>query len=162
MAKNVVPLAPAQDYKRIGEGDEGPNTGGMGSPRRSPGSRTTRSSASRTSSTGRSSRRWPGAALPFHGVLYAGLMMTAAGPKVLRVQHPLRRPRDAGGAAAAAQRPPRALLRCPRAGRPGGAPAEFGSDWAVTVVLASAGHRILLEGDVISGLEQAAAVEGSR
>jgi phosphoribosylamine--glycine ligase len=81
--ERAVPLAPAQDYKRIFDGDEGPNTGGMGSYSPVPGVD--------------SERAWEIAALahqpivdllrergtPFHGVLYAGLMMTAAGPKVL-------------------------------------------------------------------------------
>ena len=49
--------------------------------------------------------------IDFHGVLYAGLMMTADGPAGARVQHPLRRPRDAGDPAAAAQRPAGAAVR---------------------------------------------------
>ena len=78
-----------------------------------------RSRRSSTPSTGRSSPRWRGAGSPFHGVLYAGLMIGADGPQGARVQRPLRRPRDAGGAAAAALRPARPLPRRARAGRPG-------------------------------------------
>lgn len=81
--KHVAPLVPAQDHKRIGEGDTGPNTGGMG-----------------TYSTGQmltpEMTEWilnhiakptiDGMAAedtPFTGVLYCGLMMTARGPMVL-------------------------------------------------------------------------------
>jgi phosphoribosylamine---glycine ligase len=81
--KHIVPMAPAQDHKRIGEGDTGPNTGGMG-----------------TYSTDQilapEMRDWilhhiaqptiNGMAAedtPFTGVLYCGLMMTARGPMVL-------------------------------------------------------------------------------
>ncbi len=48
---------------------------------------------------------------PFRGVLYAGLMLTADGPQLDRVQRPLRRPRGAGPDDAPRQRPPRASLR---------------------------------------------------
>jgi phosphoribosylamine---glycine ligase len=81
--KHVVPLVPAQDHKRIGEGDKGPNTGGMGA----------------YSSDGMlddQMRDWimhhiavpavngmAAEEAPFAGVLYIGLMMTARGPMVL-------------------------------------------------------------------------------
>ncbi|HTZ56459.1 MAG TPA: phosphoribosylamine--glycine ligase [Acidobacteriaceae bacterium] len=81
--KHVVPLAPAQDHKRIGEGDKGPNTGGMGA-------------YSIDGMLDQEMRDWilhyiaqpavDGMAAegePFIGVLYAGLMMTARGPMVL-------------------------------------------------------------------------------
>jgi len=81
--KHVIPLAPAQDHKRIGEGDTGPNTGGMGvytadnllDPAmtewimRHIAEPTVRGMAEEDT--------------PFAGVLYCGLMMTARGPQVL-------------------------------------------------------------------------------
>ena len=81
--ENVVPLAPAQDYKRIFDGDEGPNTGGMGSYSPVPGfgtaevdeivERVHRPVVATMAARG----------VPFHGVLYAGLMIGPEGPKVL-------------------------------------------------------------------------------
>jgi len=81
--EHVVPLAPAQDHKRIGEGDTGPNTGGMGV-------------YSTDSMLDPAMTEWilrhiaeptvRGMAeegTPFKGVLYCGLMMTARGPQVL-------------------------------------------------------------------------------
>jgi phosphoribosylamine---glycine ligase len=81
--ENVLPLAPAQDYKRIGDGDEGPNTGGMGSYSPVPGFN--RAETERITDLVHRPivdvmrRR----GTPYHGVLYAGLMMTDAGPRVL-------------------------------------------------------------------------------
>jgi len=81
--KTVVPLAPAQDHKRIGDGDTGPNTGGMGA--YAPAPIGTRELLERVRKTvlepvveGLSR-----VGSPFHGVLYAGLMMVRGEPKVL-------------------------------------------------------------------------------
>ena len=159
--QNVVPLAPAQDYKRIGEGDEGPNTGGMGSYSPVPGVEDEEieriADLVHRPVVAAMARR----GTPFHGVLYAGLMMTAAGPKVLEFNTRFGDPETQ----AVLPRLRSDLLElCFAAREPGGlagAPAEFGSDWAVTVVLASAGYPASSsKGDVISGLERAAAVEG--
>src|SRR6201999_4126972 len=81
--ENVVPLSPAQDYKRIFDGDEGPNTGGMGSysPVRAIDAARADEIAALAHQPVVDELRRRGT--PFHGVLYAGLMMTAAGPKVL-------------------------------------------------------------------------------
>src|SRR5208337_4479482 len=81
--KHVAPLAPAQDHKRIGEGDTGPNTGGMGgySSERllDPGMKEwiVRHIAEPTV------RGMAEEETPFIGVLYIGLMITARGPQVL-------------------------------------------------------------------------------
>ena len=84
--ERAVPLAPAQDYKRIFDGDQGPNTGGMGSYSPVPGI-----DAERAREIARPVHQPIVDALraqgtPFHGVLYAGLMMTADGPQGARVQ----------------------------------------------------------------------------
>ena len=82
--ETVVPMAPAQDFKRIGEGDTGPNTGGMGSYSPVPGFDADRGRRARARrSTSRSSTCCARRGTPYRGVLYAGLMMTAAGPRVL-------------------------------------------------------------------------------
>jgi phosphoribosylamine---glycine ligase len=81
--RDAAPLAPAQDFKRIGEGDEGPNTGGMGSYSPVPG--LGEAEVEELVETvhrpvlAELARR--GAA--FSGLLYAGLMLTEDGPRVL-------------------------------------------------------------------------------
>jgi phosphoribosylamine---glycine ligase len=79
----AVPLAAAQDYKRIGDGDEGPNTGGMGSyspvPRLSVVEVEELSAAVCAPVVAELARR----GAPFAGVLFAGVMLTDDGPRVL-------------------------------------------------------------------------------
>jgi phosphoribosylamine---glycine ligase len=80
---HALPLATAQDHKRVGDGDTGPNTGGMGA--YSPAPIVTPEIEAEVMAriimpTARAMAR---DGMPFKGVLYAGLMLTAAGPKLL-------------------------------------------------------------------------------
>src|SRR5260221_2325076 len=155
--ENVVPLAPAQDYKRIFDGDEGPNSGGMGSSSPVPGFGPAEveeivDSVHRPIVAAMARR-----GVPFHGVLYAGLMIGAEGPKVLEFNARFGDPETQ----AVLPRMRSDLLDLFLAARePGGLAgisAEFGSDWAVTLVLASAGYpESSSKGDVIHGLTEAA------
>jgi phosphoribosylamine--glycine ligase len=81
--KSVVPMIPACDYKRVGDGDEGPNTGGMGS--YSPPGFFGRDMVTRVNETvlEPAVRAMANEGIPYEGVLYAGLMMTEEGPKVI-------------------------------------------------------------------------------
>ncbi|MDP5033856.1 MAG: phosphoribosylamine--glycine ligase, partial [Solirubrobacteraceae bacterium] len=81
--ERAVPMAPAQDYKRIFDGDLGPNTGGMGSYCPVPGIDAARVAELSALVHQPIVDYFAAAGTPFHGVLYAGLMMTADGPKVL-------------------------------------------------------------------------------
>ena len=156
--RDVVPLAPAQDFKRIGDGDTGPNTGGMGS--YSPVPLLTEHDAAELVDRvhrpviAELARRGS----PFVGVLFAGLMLTRSGPKVLEfncrfgdpeTQSILPRLRgDFLGALAAAS-----------TGDVSGVELAAGSDAAVTVVLAGAGYPERSDsGTTIEGVEEAEAV----
>ncbi len=158
--ERALPMAPAQDYKRIFDGDEGPNTGGMGSYSPVPGF-----DAERVEELARAvhqpivdelRRR----GTPFHGVLYAGLMMTAAGPRVLEYNA---RFGDPETQAVLPRLRSDLLTLLEGAARPGGlagADLEFSPEWAVTLVLASRGYpESSSKGDLISGLEDAAAMD---
>ena len=81
--RQAVPLIPACDYKRVFDGDEGPNTGGMGSyaPPRFVTSEVYRDIAARVLDPTVRGLRDLG--IDYRGVLYAGLMLTPDGPKVL-------------------------------------------------------------------------------
>jgi len=153
--ENVLPLAPAQDYKRIFDGDLGPNTGGMGSYSPVPGFDSglveQLADAAHRPIVELMQRR----GAPFHGVLYAGLMLTAAGPKVLEYNCRFGDPETQ----AVLPRLRSDLLElCLAAREPGGlagVEARFAEDWAVTVVLASAGYpESSSSGDRISGLDR--------
>jgi phosphoribosylamine--glycine ligase len=157
--ENVVPLAPAQDYKRIFDGDEGPNTGGMGSYSPVPGI-----DAERVEEIADSVHR-PIVELmahrgdPFRGVLYAGLMLTADGPRVLEFNVRFGDPETQAVLPRLRSDLLDLCLACREPGGLAGAAASFTEDWAVTVVLASAGYpESSSKGDVISGLDEAAAI----
>ncbi len=81
--ERAVAMAPAQDYKRIFDGDEGPNTGGMGSYSPVPGIDRDHADALARAVHQPIVDEMKRRGTPFHGILYAGLMMTAEGPKVL-------------------------------------------------------------------------------
>ena len=81
--KHVVPLVPAQDHKRIGEGDTGPNTGGMGVYSTSQMLEPTMTEWIMHHVAEPTIRGMAEENAPFTGVLYCGLMMTAKGPQVL-------------------------------------------------------------------------------
>jgi phosphoribosylamine--glycine ligase len=154
---NAVPLAPAQDYKRIGDGDRGPNTGGMGSYSPVPGfdAAAAEEIADLVHRPVLESLRRRGT--PYHGVLYAGLMLTAQGPRVLEFNCRFGDPETQ----AVLPRLRSDLVElCLAAREPGGLAgfeAEFDDEWAVTVVLASAGYPVSSsKGDVIRGLDDAA------
>jgi len=158
--EHVLALEPAQDYKRIGDGDTGPNTGGMGSyspvPGIDPGRMEEIAETVHRPVVDLMRRR----GTPFHGVLYAGLMLTSDGPKVLEfncrfgdpeTQAVLPRLRSDLAALCLAAREPGGLS---------GLAADFDERWAVTIVLASAGYpESSSKGDVITGLERAEAFE---
>ena len=153
--ERAVPLAPAQDYKRIFDGDEGPNTGGMGSYSPVPGIDAERAAeiAAEVHQPIVDELRRRGT--PFHGVLYAGLMMAPDGTaKVLEYNARFGDPETQ----AVLPRLRSDLLELLEASiRPGGLAGiepEWSNDWAVTVVLASGGYpESSSSGDVISGLD---------
>jgi phosphoribosylamine--glycine ligase len=153
--RSAVPLASAQDYKRIFDGDRGPNTGGMGSYSPVPAIGAEQAQeicrAVHQPVLDELSRR----GIAFHGVLYAGLMLTGDGPMVLEFNVRFGDPETQAIL-------PR--LRCDllallqAASTPGGLGAielEWAAASAVTLVLASAGYpETASHGDVITGLER--------
>jgi len=155
--ERAVPLAPAQDYKRIFDGDEGPNTGGMGSysPVAGVDAARARELAALVHQPIVDALRAEG--IPFHGVLYAGIMLTADGPKVLEYNVRFGDP-ETQAVLPRLRSDLLALLLA--ASRPGGL-ADWAGDaiawddgWAVTLVLASAGYpQSASKGDVIAGLD---------
>ena len=153
--ERAVPLAAARDYKRIFDGDRGPNTGGMGS--YSPVQAIDAGRAAEICATvhGPVLNELRRRGTPFHGVLYAGLMLTADGPKVLEFNVRFGDPETQ----AILPRLRSGLLELlDRATEPGGLEGvelEWDARAAVTVVLASCGYpESSSKGDVISGLER--------
>ncbi len=157
--ENVVPLAPAQDYKRIFDDDQGPNTGGMGSYSPVPGIDPQRAEEIADSVHRPIVKLMARRGDPFRGVLYAGLMLTAAGPRVLEFNVRFGDPETQAVLPRLRSDLLELCMACREAGGLDGADASFGDDWAVTVVLASAGYpESSSKGDLISGLDEAAEI----
>lgn len=81
--KTALPLAAAQDHKRVGDGDTGPNTGGMGAYSPAPILSQTMQFAVMDRIINPTLKAMADRGTPFKGVLYAGLMITKAGPQLI-------------------------------------------------------------------------------
>ncbi len=81
--KNILPLATAQDHKRVGEGDTGPNTGGMGAYSPAPCMTTDLCSEAIEHIIKPTVQALIEMGHPYKGVLYAGLILTRDGPKLI-------------------------------------------------------------------------------
>jgi phosphoribosylamine--glycine ligase len=80
---NAIALPPARDHKRLGEGDIGPNTGGMGAFSPVPDVTPATEKAVLESIVRPILRFMRSIGTPFHGLLYAGVMLTKSGPKLI-------------------------------------------------------------------------------
>jgi len=81
--ETAIPLASAQDHKRVGEGDTGPNTGGMGAYVPAPVLTPELQQRTMDEIVLPTARAMAAAGTPFSGMLYAGLMLTADGPELI-------------------------------------------------------------------------------
>jgi phosphoribosylamine--glycine ligase len=154
--ERALALAPARDYKRIGDGDSGPNTGGMGA--YSPVPEITPAFVEEIVATVHQpvleelARR----GTPFHGVLYAGLMLTAEGPKALEFNVRFGDPETQAVLPRLRSDLVELLVRATEPGGLSGATLKWDPRTAVAVVLAAAGYPDAPRtGDVIHGLDDA-------
>jgi phosphoribosylamine---glycine ligase len=153
----AVPLLPARDYKRVGDGDTGPNTGGMGAYAPLPWApsglvdevmaRIVRPTLAELARRG----------TPFVGLLYAGLVLTPDGPKVIEFNCRFGDP-ETQSVLALLETPLAGLLYAAATGRLAEHPALCWRDGAaVTVVIAAANYPgtprrgDLIRGDVVGG-----------
>jgi phosphoribosylamine--glycine ligase len=159
--RRVVPLVPAQDFKRVGEGGTGPNTGGMGAYSPVPGAGPDVVDEVLDRAVGPLLAELRRRGIEYRGILYAGLMLTAEGPKVVefnvRFGDPEAQvvlPRLAPDVDLAD------LLAQAAAGQLKGQPA-WSDEACVAVVLAATGYPgAPRRGDIIMGVEEAGLVEG--
>ncbi|GAA0724598.1 phosphoribosylamine--glycine ligase [Dactylosporangium roseum] len=150
----AVPLQPAQDFKRIHDGDAGPNTGGMGaySPLPwAPAGLVDRVMAEVVQPTLAEMRH---RGTPFSGVLYVGLALTADGPKVIEFNCRFGDP-ETQVVLARLETPLAGVLQAAALGRLAeGPPLAWRPGAAVCVVMASAGYpESSSKGDVITGAD---------
>jgi phosphoribosylamine--glycine ligase len=159
--REVVPLAFAQDFKRAGDGDGGPNTGGMGA--YSPVPFVDEVLADRIVSDvlAPTVRAMAEDGTPYRGVLYAGLMLTAGGPRVLEFNCRFGDPETQALMPRLATEPAELLMAAAR-GELASTRIELRTQACVTVVLASKGYPGAHEtGFEISGIADASRVDGA-
>lgn len=153
-------LAPAQDYKRVGDGDHGFNTGGMGS--------FSTNGLIDNALLARIEREIIQPTLegmvaegnPFRGILYVGLMLTDDGPKVIEYNARLGDP-ETQSVLVRLETDLVEICDAIIEGRIGSTKVEWANDSSVCIVAASGGYPGEFEkGKIISGLNQANSIEG--
>lgn len=158
---HVVPLVPAQDFKRVGDADTGPNTGGMGAYSPLPWApaglvdevvaRVAQPTVDEMARRG----------TPFVGVLYCGLALTSTGVRVVEFNARFGDPETQVVLARLATPLAGVLLAAATGGLGELPPLEWRDDAAVTVVIAAAGYpQAPRAGDPITGTDDAERVPG--
>jgi phosphoribosylamine--glycine ligase len=160
--KHALPLLPAQDFKRAHDGDHGPNTGGMGAytplPWAPPGLAEEVMNTVIDPAIGVLRQR----GTPYRGLLYAGLALTAAGPRVVEFNARFGDPETQVVLDRLAT-PLAGLLAAAASGSLAGAgPLEWLPGSCVTVVIAAEGYPAApVTGDPIDGLLDAERIDGA-
>lgn len=151
---HAVPFGTARDYKRVGDGDTGPNTGGMGSISPSPALTPERITYAMDRIVRPAARAMEARGTPFTGFLYAGLMLTADGPKLIEFNVRLGDP-EAQSLLIRFRGDFVAMLADAADGRLPDDPPAFDPRPAVTVVVAARGYPGAPQtGGAIGGLER--------
>jgi phosphoribosylamine---glycine ligase len=155
---NVVPLTGAQDHKRVGDGDTGPNTGGMGAYSPAPVLPPDLEQVAMEKFIKPTVAALAARGMPYMGVLYLGLMITKSGPKLVEYNCRFGDPE----CQVLMPRLKSDLLTALLAARDGKLqPLEWRDEVALTVVMASQGYPGPYEkGHVITGLDEAAKMPG--
>jgi phosphoribosylamine--glycine ligase len=158
--ETALPLASAQDHKRAFDGDKGPNTGGMGAYSPAPIIDAAMSARVMAEIIQPTLRAMKAMGAPYKGVLYAGLMITAEGPKLIEYNVRFGDPE----CQVLMPRLMSDLVPALLASRDGvlkSLDLRWLSQAAITVVMAAKGYPgAYAKGSVIEGLAEAAAVEG--
>jgi phosphoribosylamine--glycine ligase len=151
--ETILPLATAQDHKRAFDGDMGPNTGGMGA--YSPAPVMTPELVQRTLSeiVAPTVRGMAARGTPYQGVLYAGLMLTASGPKLIEYNARFGDP-ETQVLLPRLKSDLLELLLATATGRLAGLGAEWRDETALTVVMATRGYPVAYDkGSEIRGAD---------
>jgi phosphoribosylamine---glycine ligase len=152
----VVALAPAQDFKRVGDGDAGPNTGGMGAYSPLPWARADLVEEVLRTVLVPTVEEMARRGTPFAGLLYAGLALTSRGVKVIEFNARFGDP-ETQVVLARLRTPLGSLLHATATGRLGAVgDLAWSPEAAVTVVVAAPGYPVApVLGGVVEGLEVA-------
>ena len=157
---NVIPLAGAQDHKRVGDGDTGPNTGGMGAYSPAPVLPPSLEEVAMTRFIKPTVVAMAARGMPYMGVIYLGLMITKSGPKLVEYNCRFGDP-EAQVLLPRLESDLLAALIAAREGRLDTLDLRWKNEAALTVVMASKGYPGSYEkGHVITGLDAAAALPG--
>jgi phosphoribosylamine---glycine ligase len=157
---NVIPLAGAQDHKRVGDGDTGPNTGGMGAYSPAPVLTPALEQVAMEQFIKPTVAAFAERGLKYVGVLYLGLMITKSGPKLVEYNCRFGDP-EAQVILPRLKSDLLAALLAAREGTLDKVKLEWRDEVALTVVMASGGYPGSYEkGNAISGLKEAAALPG--
>ncbi|WP_374687038.1 phosphoribosylamine--glycine ligase [Promineifilum sp.] len=153
----VVPMVPARDHKRVFDGDRGPNTGGMGAYAPPPDADAALVARITDEALRPVVAGMAAAGAPYVGVLYAGLMLTDDGPKVLEFNCRFGDPETQAVLPLLASDLAEALLACVE-GRLSADLVRFNAGACATVVMAAPGYpEAYPTGAPIHGLDEAAA-----